>query len=69
MKYAKDTLLTIAVLLAAFTAVMWVHFEETAETKFWWNFWPIAGIVCTVGCVGGWFYLWNKDRKQAKKDR
>lgn len=69
MKYLKDTLLTLGVLTGGVVAVMGYHWSEVAETPFWWNAWMVLGIACTIAWFGGWLYLWNKDRKNAKRGR
>lgn len=66
-KYKKDLLLTLVFGGLAFMAVAGDGFSDLAKTKFWWNFWSVAGVVGWVVCLGGWLYLWKKDRAQARE--
>jgi hypothetical protein len=59
----------IAWLLTAITCVfgppLFIHWSETANTKFWWNFWDVLAIVVGAGAVILWCIFWfspkNKD--------
>lgn len=63
-KYRKDVLLALAVIAAVAVAVLGWHWTDTANRTFWSTFWAAAAVVCLVGLLGGWVYLWNKDRKK-----
>lgn len=41
---------TLAILLVV--AVMGIHWTDTAKTKFWWDFWPIASVVSIISFIG-----------------
>ncbi len=64
IKYLKDWLLVAAVVLVGLLAVSADGFSDLANKRFWWNFWSVVHVVAIVACVGGWLYLWNKDRKK-----
>ena len=64
MKYTKDILKVASAVLLATVAVMGWHWTDTANRTFWWNFWLVAAIVALVGCIAGWVYLSNRDKKQ-----
>jgi len=63
-KYKRDLLLVIIVVFAGFVALGGI--ADYAKTKFWWTFWDVAQIVCLVGLIGGWIYLYAKDRIASK---
>ena len=63
MKFFKDVLFVVGCFLAVLVAVMAWHWEDTANTKFWWSFWPVAGVIAIIGCFAGWLYLNSKTKK------
>lgn len=69
MKYAKDIALTAVAVLTGVTAVMGVHWEETAKSSFWWSFWPYATAASWLVWFVVWGISWKKDRSNAKDGR
>lgn len=63
-KYKKDLLLVAIVVLAGFMALGGIG--DYSKTKFWWTFWDVAQVVSLVGLIGGWIYLYAKDRIASK---
>ncbi len=50
-KYWKALLFSLTALGLLLVAVLGWHWEETAETPFWWTFWPIAAVVAAIGFI------------------
>lgn len=68
-KYKKDLLIVAAVVLGLFLAVGGDGLADIAKKKFWSSLWAVLNVVCFVGAIVGWAYLWNKDRRQAKAEQ
>lgn len=65
-KYPKDTLLVAGVILIAFFAVSADGFSDLANRRFWWNFWTIIHVASILFCIGGWTYLYVRDKSRGK---
>lgn len=65
-KYRKDVFISLAILTTLIIAVMGWHWEETAQTAFWWSFWPIAAVTCDLLWFAAWAYFWNKDKSRRR---
>lgn len=63
-KYPKDTLITLAIIIAIVTAVLAWDWSDNAKTPFWANTWVVVGIIAIAACIGGWLYLNSKTPRQ-----
>ena len=58
MKYKKDWLILVSVVLLLLMAVMGGHFADVANKPGWWNFWQGFQWFAIVVIIIGWVYAW-----------
>ena len=65
-EYKKDYLIVATVVLAGIIVVLGQVFSDAATRPFWWKFWNVFQVICLIGIVGGWVYLWTTQDKDKK---